>query len=63
MLENLDGGIAWKDPEQAERQKERQRAKKEKEEAFRAEQSEEVRPRDHPSEEEECQEQGINLSM
>lgn len=63
LLENLDGGIAWKDPEQAERQKERLRAKKEKEEAFRAEQAEIARPRDHPAEEEECQEQGINLSM
>lgn len=31
LLENLEGGIAWKDPEQAERQKERLKAKKEKE--------------------------------
>lgn len=36
LLENLEGGIAWKDPEQAERQKERMRAKKEKEEAGQA---------------------------
>lgn len=28
LLENLEGGIAWKDPEQAERQKERLRAKR-----------------------------------
>lgn len=33
LLENLEGGIAWKDPEQAERQKERLRMKKEKEAA------------------------------
>ena len=31
LLENLEGGIAWKNPEQAERQKERLKAKKEKE--------------------------------
>ena len=31
LLENLEGGIAWKDPEQAVRQKERLRAMKEKE--------------------------------
>lgn len=32
LLENLEGGIAWKDPEQAVRQKERLRAMKEKKE-------------------------------
>ena len=31
LLENLEGGIAWKDPAQAEKQKERLKAKKEKE--------------------------------
>lgn len=33
LLEHLDGCIAWKDPQQAERQKERLRQKKEKERA------------------------------
>jgi hypothetical protein len=33
LLEHLDGCIAWRDPEQAERQKERLRQKKEKEQA------------------------------
>lgn len=33
LLENLDGCIAWKDPEQARQQKERLRQKKEKEQA------------------------------
>ena len=37
LLENLEGGIAWKNPEQAERQTERLRAKKEKEENQTAE--------------------------
>lgn len=32
LLENLEGGIAWKDPEQAVRQKERLSAMKEKKE-------------------------------
>ena len=32
MLEHLDGCIAWKDPAQAEQQKERLRARREKEE-------------------------------
>lgn len=32
LLENLEGGIAWKEPEQALRQKERLRALKEKKE-------------------------------
>ena len=36
LLENLEGGIAWKDPVQAEKQKERLKAKKEKEESLRA---------------------------
>ncbi len=35
LLENLDGCIAWKDPAQAERQKERLKAKKEQEESDR----------------------------
>lgn len=32
LLENLEGGIAWKEPEQAMRQRERLRALKEKKE-------------------------------
>lgn len=35
LLENLEGGIAWKEPEQAQRQKERLLAKKQKEESVR----------------------------
>lgn len=35
LLENLEGGIAWKEPEQVERQKERLLAKKQKEESVR----------------------------
>lgn len=35
LLENLDGSIAWKDPAQAQRQKERLRAQKEKEESLK----------------------------
>ena len=51
LLENLEGGIAWKDPEQAERQKERMRAAK------LAEQKEQS---EHVSEGTENQEEGGN---
>ena len=63
LLENLEGGIAWKDPEQAEKQKDRLRAKREKEEALRAGQAETEHPGEQPAEEEACPEQGMNLSM
>lgn len=42
LLENLEDSIAWKDPTQAERQKERLRAKKEKEESLEAAKQAEV---------------------
>ena len=60
LLENLEGGIAWKDPAQAEKQKERLKAKKEKEESLRA--AEEA-GEETMAEAEECQEQGMNLSL
>ncbi len=49
LLENLEGCIAWKDPAQAERQKERLKAKKEQEESDRLA--------------EEHAEQGMSMSM
>ena len=62
LLENLEGGIAWKDPAQAEKQKERMKAKKEKEESLKA--AEEVVQVEETGEEaEESQEQGMNLSL
>ena len=59
LLENLEGGIAWKDPEQAVRQKERLRAMKEKKEletghAQQADSMEEEVPEDA---------QGMNMTM
>lgn len=59
LLENLDGGIAWKDPEQAERQKIRLREKREKEKSL------EVQDGQNSSDElTECEEgQNMNLSM
>lgn len=57
LLENLEGGIAWKDPEQAERQKERLRAKKEKEMAASADITE---AESVPAQEET---QGMTMSM
>ena len=63
LLENLEGSIAWKDPEQAEKQKDRLRAKREKDEALRAEQAETAHPGEQPAEEEDRPEQGMNLSM
>lgn len=62
LLENLEGGIAWKDPAQAEKQKERMRAKKEKEEFLIA--SEKTMQIVESIEEiEESQLQGMNLSL
>lgn len=58
LLENLEGSIAWKDPAQAERQKERLRAKREKEESLEAaKQAEDVQ------ETEEAPETGQEMSM
>lgn len=62
LLENLEGSIAWKDPAQAERQKERLRAKKEKEESLKA--FEEVAQSGEMLEEsEESSKWGMNLSL
>lgn len=60
LLENLDGGIAWKDPEQAERQKIRLREKREKEKSM------EVQERQNTSDvltEDTEESQNMNLSM
>ena len=63
LLEHLDGCIAWKDPQQAERQKERLRQKKEKERAQAiTEASAEQNQEDiQQTEAEECS--GLSLSM
>lgn len=67
LLENLDGSIAWKDPAQAERQKERLRAKKEKEESLKETQQADNIPGTEGNEEERVWEQedgqGMYLSM
>lgn len=60
LLEHLEGCIAWKDPKQAERQKERLKQKKEKEQAAAA--LEEQNQEDiEQTEAEECP--GLSLSM
>lgn len=60
LLEHLDGCIAWKDPQQAERQKQRLKQKKEKEQAAAA--LEEQNQEDiEQTEAEECP--GLSLSM
>ena len=63
LLEHLDGCIAWKDPQQAERQKERLRQKKEKERAQAiTEASAEQNQEDiEQTEAEECP--GLSMSM
>lgn len=60
LLENLDGGIAWKDPEQAVRQKERLRIKREKERSLKEQGSQETMTAECIEEE---AEQGMNLSL
>lgn len=59
LLENLEGGIAWKDPEQAQRQKERIRARREKEEVEQAEVLESIRSEENTEEET----QGMNMTL
>ena len=62
LLEHLDGCIAWKDPQQAERQKERLRQKKGKEKEQAAAALEEQNQEDiEQTEAEECP--GLSLSM
>lgn len=63
LLENLEGSIAWKDPEQAERQKERMRAKRKKEEAGQAdvEQAEEVPEMEEGTEPETGQDMSLSM--
>lgn len=61
LLENLEGGIAWKDPEQAERQKERLKKKKHSTEEVPAETGETEQSSDGISEEEEAE--TMNMSM
>lgn len=59
LLENLEGGIAWKDPEQAQRQKERMRARREKEEVEQAEVLESIQSEENTEEET----QGMNMTL
>ncbi|HRV29961.1 MAG TPA: virulence associated protein, partial [Spirochaetia bacterium] len=60
LLDHLEGCIAWKDPQQAERQKERLKQKKEKEQAAAA--LEEQNQEDiEQTEAEECP--GLSMSM
>ena len=59
LLENLEGGIAWKNPEQAERQKERLKAKKEKEESNQTAEAENLRLEEGAEEES----QGMHMTM
>lgn len=62
LLENLEGGIAWKDPEQAEKQKARLRAKKEKEESLKAvEHAEDVPEMEEGTEPETGQEMSVSM--
>jgi hypothetical protein len=62
LLEHLDGCIAWKDPQQAERQKERLKQKKEKEQAQAAAALEEQNQEDiEQTEAEECP--GLSMYM
>lgn len=61
LLENLEGGIAWKNPEQAERQKERLKKKKHSTEEVPAETGETEQSSDGISEEEEAE--TMNMSM
>lgn len=62
LLEHLDGCIAWKDPQQAERQKERLKQKKEKEQAQAAAALEEQNQEDiEQTEAEECP--GLSMTM
>ncbi len=60
LLENLEGGIAWKDPEQAQRQKERLRAVKEKKEAAKPERIQTEEMLEEPQEEEA---QGMGMTL
>ena len=63
LLENLEGGIAWKDPEQARRQKERLRAAKEKKEAVQAAESESVQTEELLEETQDEETQGMNMTL
>ena len=64
LLEHLDGCIAWKDPAQAEQQKQRIRQKKEKELEQRA--SHELQPQEHIEQEQAGEQEespGLSMSM
>lgn len=63
LLENLEGGIAWKDPEQARRQKERLRAAKEKKEAVQTAESESVQTEELLEESQDEETQGMNMTL
>ncbi|CFX91668.1 Putative amidoligase enzyme [Syntrophomonas zehnderi OL-4] len=63
LLEHLDGCIAWKDPAQAERQRERLRQKKEKELARSAEAAQAAEEQNHQDVEPAGAEENPGLSM
>lgn len=63
LLENLEGGIAWKDPEQARRQKERLRAAKEKKEAVQTAEPGSVQTEELLEESQDEETQGMNMTL
>lgn len=63
LLENLEGGIAWKDPEQAQRQKERLRAAKEKKEAVQTAKPERIQTEEMLEEPQEEEAQGMGMTL
>lgn len=63
LLENLEGGIAWKDPEQARRQKERLRAAKEKKEAVQTAEPKSVQTEELLEELQDEETQGMNMTL
>ncbi len=63
LLENLEGGIAWKDPEQAQRQKERLRAAREKKETVRTAESEIIQAEERLEESQGEEPQGMNMTL
>ncbi len=63
LLENLEGGIAWKDPEQAQRQKERLRAAKEKKEAVQTAKPERIQTEEMSEEPQEEEAQAMSMTL
>lgn len=63
LLENLEGSIAWKDPEQAQRQKERLRAAKEKKEAVQTAKPERIQTEEMSEEPQEEEAQAMSMTL